>query len=137
MTPTPEGAPLSTTLSSRLAAQAASGTANSVVGEAPFDATVTAVTLAPDANITGATATKRTFTLLNRGQDGSGATSIAVLDLTTGVNPVSGDEMAFTLSGTPANLNINAGDILSVQETVASTGTANPGGRVSVDITRR
>lgn len=135
--PTPEGAPRVHQLRSRIPAQSAATTANQAIGEAPYDATVTGVTFAPDAAITGATATKRTLTLVNKGQDGTGTTVIATLDLVTGVNPAAFDEFAFTLSGTPANLLVNSDDVLSVQEAVTSTGTANPGGVVEVTFAAR
>lgn len=132
----PLSGPKTQVISQRIIAQAASGTADAVIGEAAAPGTVTTVTFTPDANITGATATKRTITLENRGQDGSGTTVVATLDLITGVNPVKHDEYAFTLSGTAANLNVVAGDILAVKEAVTSTGTANPGGRIEVTISR-
>lgn len=132
----PLSGPKTYKINSRIIAQAASGTADASIGEAEAAGTVTAVTFTPDANITGATATKRTITLENRGQDGSGTTVVATLDLVTGVNPVKHDEYAFTLSGTAANLNVAAGDVLVVKEAVTSTGTANPGGRIEVTISR-
>lgn len=132
----PASGPKTQTISARIIAQTAATTANATIGEAANPGTVTAVTFTPDAAITGATATKRTITLENRGQDGTGTTVIATLDLITGVNPAAFDEYAFTLSGTPANLNVAQGDILAVKEAVTSTGTANPGGRIEVSISR-
>lgn len=132
----PLSGPKTYKISSRIVSQIAAGTADASIGEAEAPGTVTAVTFAPDANITGATATKRTITLENRGQDGTGTTVVATLDLITGVNPVKHDEYAFTLSGTPANLAVAAGDVLVVKEAVTSTGTANPGGRIEVTISR-
>lgn len=134
----PSAAPKTSKLTSRIPAQtAATAVTGALIGEAPEDGTVSNVTFTPDAAITGATATKRTITLVNRGQDGTGNTVIATLDLITGVNPAAGDEYDFTLSGTPANLNVAAGDMLAVAEAVTSTGTANPGGLVQVEIARR
>lgn len=137
MTPSPLASPQQGTIDQRIASQVAAGTADVAVGEAPYDATVTSVTFTPDAAITGATATKRTITLENRGANGSGSTVIATLDLVTGVNPAKHDETAFTLSGTAANLLLTAGDVLALKEAVTSTGTANPGGRLQVTFARR
>lgn len=132
----PASSPKSITISSRVASQIAAGTADAAIGEAPFAGTVSAVTFTPDAAITGATATKRTLTLENRGQDGSGTTVIATLDLITGVNPPKHDETAFTLSVVANATNVAQGDILVLKEAVTSTGTANPGGRIEVTISR-
>lgn len=132
----PSSSPKTLKITSRIVSQVAAGTADAVIGEAEAPGTVTAVTLTPDAAITGATATKRTFTVENRGQDGSGTTVIATLDLVTGVNPAKHAEYAFTLHATPANLNVAAGDIIACKEAVTSTGTANPGGRVEVTVSR-
>ncbi len=128
--------PSQQTLRARIGSQIAAGTANATIGQAPFAGTVSGITFTPDAAITGATATKRTITLENRGQDGSGTTVIGTLDLITGVNPAAFDEFAFTLSGTPANLNVAADDVIAVKEAVTSTGTANPGGVIEVTFTR-
>jgi hypothetical protein len=136
--PNPQAAPSNAVLKARLGAQAAANAVpGTIIGEAPEDGTVTSVILTPDATITGATATKRTLTLVNRGQDGAGATVIATLDFTTGTNAPTGDDVAFTLSGVANATNVNAGDVLAVAEAVTSTGTANPGGLVTVTIARR
>jgi hypothetical protein len=138
MTPTgPEASPRQHRLQSRVAAAAAGATQNTVVGDAPEDTTVTAVSYEPDATITGAATNNRTFNLLNRGQDGTGATVVASLTFAAGTNIAAGDEGALTLSGTAANLNVNAGDVLSLQEVVAGTGLANPGGLCKVALNRR
>jgi hypothetical protein len=121
----------------RLIAQTAATTANAAITEAPYDATVTGVTFAPDAAITGASSTKRTITLENRGQDGTGTTVIGTLDLTTGTNPAAFDEFAFTLHATAANRLVAADDVIAVKEAVTSTGTANPGGLVKVTFAGR
>lgn len=134
--PNPQAAPSNSVLKTRLGAQAAANAvAGTVVGEAVEDGTVTSVVLTPDATITGATATKRTLTLVNRGQDGLGAVVVATLDFITGTNAPNGDDTAFAING--ANANVNAGDVLAVAEAVTSTGTANPGGLVTVTIARR
>ena len=131
----PDGgrAPLKTTLQTWIPGQTAATDSDQIVGRAPFNGTVTRVTLQPEAAVTGATATKRTFTLVNKGQAGAGTTAIAVLDLITGENLVAFDEKDFTLSG---NLVVADGDILAVVETHASTGTAHSGGQVTVEISR-
>lgn len=130
-------APRTATIEEDLEAAAANAASTTVVGKAPFDSTVTAVTFSAEADITGDNTDKRVLTLVNKGQDGNGATSVAVLDFATGTNASDFDERAFALSGTPANLNLTAGDVLAVVETYAGTGLANPGGRVAISIGNR
>lgn len=129
-------APLTVVQDAKLIALDAAGTADASVAEAPFDGTVTAVRFTPDAAITGATATKRTMTLENRGQAGAGTTVIATLDFITGVNATKHDEIDFTLSVVANATNVVTGDILVCKEAVTSTGTANPGGTIEVTFSR-
>lgn len=129
-------APLKRKLETNLPAVAAGTDQSTVVGEAPYAGTVTDVTFTPTANITGATSTKRTLTLINKGADGNGTTAVAVLDFVTGTDAADFDELAFTLSVVEGATTVAKGDILAVVETHASTGTANPGGKVQVEITR-
>jgi hypothetical protein len=126
----------STTLTASLGVTIAAATPSTIVGEVPHDGTVSSVTYTPVANITGATSTARTLTLTNKGLDGNGTTAVATLAYITGTDGVDFDEQAFTLSATPANLVVLEGQVLAVVETVASTGTVNPGGRVNVVIER-
>lgn len=137
MTPTPEAAPRRNTLDVDLPAAAAAVAQSTALGAAPVDATVTGARLTADALITGATATKRTFTVVNKGATGAGSTVVATLDLVTGVNAPAFDEVAFTLSVVTDATKVAAGDVLAVVETVAGAGTANPGGRVEVDLDGR
>jgi hypothetical protein len=95
------------------------------------------VSYIPEAAVTGAASpASRTFTLVNKGQDGSGSTVVATLALVGGVNLVAYDEKAITLSGTPANLVVAASDILAWTSTAVTSGTglADPGGLVEVEI---
>lgn len=133
-----EQTPLRRTTKTTVAASAAAGTAQShTVDIAPFDGTVTAVTFTPDATVTGAATNYRTFTLVNKGQAGAGSTTVASLAFSSGSVVATGfDETAITLSGTPANLTVAAGDVLAWVETVAGTGLSSPGGVVSVVIDR-
>jgi hypothetical protein len=132
----PDSAPLVRKLTTTLPALTAGTAGDQTLGEAPYAGTVSDVSFTPEAAITGDNTNKRTFTLVNKGQAGSGSTVIATLDFVTGVNGVAFDEKQFTLSGTAANLVVASGDILAVVEAVAGTGLANPGGLVQVEITR-
>jgi hypothetical protein len=105
---------------------------------APFAGVVQAVRLLPLAAVTGAASpASRTYTLVNRGQNGAGSTAIATLALTSGVNLVAFDERALTLSGTAANLNVAEGDVLELRSAaVGGTGLVDGGGTAVVEIAR-
>lgn len=128
-------APYKQKIVSWIPAQTAATDSDQAVARAPFKGVVSEVSLVPEAAVTGATATKRTFTLINKGQSGAGTTAVAVLDLITGVNLAAFDEKAFTVNADPAN-KVEDGDVLVLAETHASTGTAHSGGEVSVTFTR-
>lgn len=125
------------TLEATIPAAGAAVDQDTIIGEAPFDGTVTAASILPEAAVTGATATARTFTLVNKGQAGAGSTTIATLTLITSNNMVAFDEKDMVLSATAADLNVAKGDVLALVETHASTGTAHSGGICKVEIVPR
>lgn len=123
------------TLDLDLAATAAGADLARVIGEAPFPGRVVAVKYIPATTLTGANADSRTVSSVNKGQDGSGTTVVASLAFVAGVNAPAADEKLITLSVTPANLVVAKGDVLQVLSThVGSTGLADPGGKVLIDI---
>jgi hypothetical protein len=101
---------------------------STVVWVAPRDCTVTAVSYTTVTAITGANTNTRSVSLVNKGQSGAGSTVVATLQFDSGVNTVAGDEKVITLSGTPANLVVTAGDVLQWHSTAVGTGIADPGG---------
>ena len=107
-----------------------------IIGEAQFAGTVTEVTFIPDAAFTGANTNTRRLALINRGQAGAGSTVVAELQLNAGVNMVAGDETTITLSATPANLVLAAGDVLAWFSDAVGTGLADAGGLVQVSVSR-
>lgn len=110
---------------------------DTVIAQAPFDCTVTAVQYVPESAITGADTNSRTVSLVNKGQAGSGTTTVASLALTNGVNASANDDKTITLSGTAANLDLAAGDTLQWRSIHVGTGIADPGGLVRITVTRR
>ena len=126
-------APLVSILTGWIPAQIAGAAADEAIGRAPYNGQIVGCSIIPEAAVTGATATKRTFTLVNKGQAGVGTTVLATLDLITTVDLVAFDEKDFTLSASPV---VNEGDVLAVVEVVAGAGTAHSGGQVSVKIAR-
>lgn len=118
-------------------AVAAGADADKVIGAAPFAGTVTAVTYTPNAQLTGANTDSRTLSVINKGTDGNGTTSVASKAFVSGVDANDFDETALTLSGTPANLVVAADQILSFNSLhIGLTGLADPGGKVRVTISR-
>lgn len=133
----PDSAPLVRKLEAATEALGATANGDTIVGEAPFAGTVTGVSYTPEANITGAASpASRTFSLINKGQDGNGTTVVATLAMVGGVNALDFDELALTL-GVAANLIVAAGDVLAFNSlAVGGTGLADPGGKVEVTISR-
>lgn len=130
-------APLVVTLRQDADPVGAAADGTSVIGEAPVDGTVTRVAFIASSALTGANTESRTLTVKNKGQDGSGTTTVASKAFTSGVNAAASDATTVTLSGTPANLVVAQGDVLQLESThVGSTGLADPGGEVVVEITR-
>lgn len=104
---------------------------------APFAGTVSAVQYVPDTVLTGANTDSRTLVLVNKGQAGSGTTVVATKAFVSGVNAPADRVTAITLTATAADLAVAAGDVLAFQSThVGSTGLADPGGLVHIEITR-
>jgi len=130
-------APLDRVLEVDTDAVGAAADADKVIGVAPFAGTVTSVTYTPNAQLTGANTESRTLSVINKGTDGNGTTSVASKAFTSGVNANDFDETALTLSVTPANLVVAENQILSFNSLhVGTTGLADPGGKVRVTISR-
>jgi hypothetical protein len=98
-------------------------------------ATVTAVRYIADATLTGAATNTRAITI-NRRTAGGSATVLATLQFNNAINATAYASTTITLSGTPANLDVPAGDIITFASTHIGTGLADPGGTIEVDLTR-
>lgn len=133
----PDAAPVVKTHSGRGVAYAIAVDGTEEVAQAPFDATITAVTYTPDVTITGANTNSRTVSLINKGQAGSGSTVVATLAFVSGVNASAGTPKTIVLSATPANLLVAAGDVLEFDSTHVGSGIVDPGGLVQVQFTSR
>lgn len=121
----------------RVPAVTIAATTTTTVGEVDTAGRVTGVSYTPDAAITGAASpNSRTFTLVNKGQAGSGTTTVATLAMVGGVNGVAYDEKAITLTATVADRAVAAGDILAWVSTAVTGagGLVDPGGLVQVEI---
>jgi hypothetical protein len=94
--------------------------------------TITAVEYFPDATITGAATNNRTLSVENK----TAGVQPAVLNFANAVNATQFASKVIPLSGTPANLVVNAGDVLTFKSLHIGTGIADPGGLVRVKITK-
>lgn len=132
----PDQAPLVATLKENMDPVAAGAEGYAMMGEAPFDGTVTRVVYIPHTVITGAATNNRTHTLFNRKLDGTGVVSVATLNYGNGTNGAARDAVTIPLSGTAANKVVAQGDVLQFESLHVGTGIADPGGEIVVEITR-
>lgn len=109
---------------------------DSVIAQAQLTGVVTAVEYVPEAAITGAATNNRTVSLVNKGQAGTGTTTIATLTFGSGTNATANNEVALTLSSTAADLVVTAGDTLLWRSVANGTGIADPGGIARVTVSR-
>lgn len=133
----PNASPLLRNLNVVAPAVAANADKSTIVGESLEDGVVSGVSYTPVADVTGANTETRTISLVNKGGDGNGTTVVATLALASGVNLSDFDEKALTLSATPANLIVAESDVLAFASIHSgTTGLADPGGSVKVEIGR-
>lgn len=92
----------------------------------PFKGHITAVQMVPSANVTANGSNFRTLTVRNKGTNGlSGTTAVASRSWATTNSVLSTPEL-FTLNGTAANLEVQAGDVLDLQQGHTGTGLIIP-----------
>lgn len=133
----PDSAPLTRKYKSQVPAAIAAADAETDVCIVEFAGVVSSVKYVAATVLTGANTESRTGVLVNKGQSGAGSTAVATKAFVSGVNAAADDDTTITLSGTAANLVVAAGDVLVWQSNhVGSTGLADPGGMVEVEITR-
>ena len=131
--------PLSRTYTQVIPGTAANADFVATICVAEFAGTLTAAAYVADTAITGADTDSRTINILNQGTDGAtgSAVNMAAKAFANTVNAAQYDETALTLSVTPANLVVADGDVIVVQSLhVGTTGLADPGGTVTITITR-
>jgi len=109
---------------------------NTVLFVAPFAGTVTSVSYAPTADITGAATNNRKVSVVNAADDGDGTTEVAEEQFVSGVNASQYAALALTLASDADDLEFAAGDVLVWKSTHIGTGIADPGGTVTVTISR-
>lgn len=110
------------------AAYTATGDTTNAGPVIPFKGTLKAVRFTPSAAITANGINFTTLTVQNKGTNGlSGTTAMASRVWSAGNSLLSTPEN-FTLSGTPANLEVQEGDVLQIVQTHTGTGLAIPAG---------
>lgn len=128
--------PLVQVLEQRIPPSATAATTPATLGLAKVTGTITSVEYFTDAAITGANTNTRRIDIINKAQNGAGAVVPASKQFNSGVNAVAFDNTDITLSGTPANLDVNEGDVLSCNSVAVGTGLADPGGLLRIKISR-
>lgn len=103
---------------------------------APFDGSVFSVQYITPTAITGANTNTRKTEVVNKGAAGSGSTVAATLQYDSGVNTVAYVPKTIPLSGTAANRDFVAGDVLAWNSTHILTGIADPGGTLVLKVSR-
>ena len=131
------GLQLTRTIRAKVPAVATGTTAEVAIGRNDLGgvATVTAVRWITDATLTGANTNTRSITVSRRTAGGT-ATVIATLQFNSGTNATAYASTPITLSGTAANLDVPANDIITMTSTAVGTGLADPGGTIEVDLQR-
>lgn len=125
------------TITMDVAGQGTAGTPDEfVIGPVPFRAVVTSVRFTPKATITGAATNNFSLSCRNRGVAGTGTALVtAAKTYASGVNAPA--FIADALTVTPANANVNAGDVLTIERLVNGSGLAMPAGAVTVTLQAR
>lgn len=111
---------------------ATAATAETMVGIAAYRSSVVGVYYVPGAAMSGAATQNRQLDVVNKGSAGAGTAVAATITFTAGVDGTAGDGKALTVSSTAANVNLAAGDVVSVQALVNGTGLPLPAGGVIV-----
>lgn len=114
----------------------AASTGVQVVARAPFACTVQAITFTPDAAVVADATNNATLQVTNR-TTGGGSTAVASGTTTTGNGMTAFTPWTPSLSGTAANLNLAAGDVISIDKTVGGTGVLIPAGLVEITVRAR
>lgn len=118
-----------------VAAVAAASDLTSPIGAVPKSGTIVGVRYTPTSILTGAATDSRTDSVYNRGAAGSGTTVAATKAFLSGVNIAANTAGEIVKSATAASLKVIAGDVLDWESLhIGSTGLADPGGVVEVEI---
>lgn len=114
---------------------AATATRDDPVLIVPFNGTVTAVTIVPQATYTGAATDNKTLSLINKGLTGGDTRVVATQAFgTTTVVATAFDEFSLPVSGTAANVAVLAGEVLALSQIKVGNGLTVPDVLVKISI---
>lgn len=115
-----------------LAAAATAVTAETIIGMAPFKASVVGAYYIPAAAMAGAASNNRSISIVNRGATDAGATALATITYTGSINGTALVAQAMTLG---ADVSLALNDVVTAQALVNGTGLPLPaGGRVRITL---
>lgn len=103
----------------------------------PFNGTVVGVTFTPSAAVTANATNFRTNTIRNKGTNGLAGTTAVASRSWAATNSVLSTPEPFTLSGTPANLEVKAGDVLDLNQLHTNAGLIIPAGAFTIYVRPR
>lgn len=98
----------------------------------PIKGTVVKIVYIPSTAITANATNFRTLTVRNKGTNGLAGTTAVASRSWAATNSVLSTPEPFTLSGTPANLAVQAGDVLDLNQTVGGAGLVIPAGSFTI-----
>lgn len=124
--------PKKRTLHLTVAAVALGADLTTVLFCAPFDGIITGVRYVPKGAAAGHATNNRTFSIVNKLGDASGAAVPATLVQLAGVDLAAYIPKAFTLASSNTRA-VSAGDVLILTSVHGGTGVADPGGTIEVD----
>jgi hypothetical protein len=114
----------------------AEATRDDVVARAPFAGTVAAVTVVPDAAITGVDTNSKTLSVINKGSTGAGTTVAATKAFVSGVNAPAFDETSLTVTTDTTSKTVAEGDVLALSQIKVGSGLASARMLVRISLTR-
>lgn len=125
------------TVTLQVAAMASAATDNEQLGfVVPFSAKITGVKWVPSAGVTANGTNYSTLSVRNRGAAGAG-TALPASRSYAATNSTALVPEDCTLSGTASDLNVSAGDVLTVQMIHTASGVVIPSGTVRISYQAR
>lgn len=103
----------------------------------PFNGRISRVVFVPSASVTANGSNFRTITMRNKGTNGLSGTTAVASRAWSSVNSVASTPELYTLSGTPANLEVKAGDVLDLNQAATGTGLIIPAGAFTIYVVPR
>lgn len=103
----------------------------------PFKGTITRVVFTPSASVTANGTNFRTNTVRNKGTNGLSGTTAVASRSWAATNSTASTPEQFTLNATPANLEVQAGDVLDLNQLHTAAGLIIPAGAFTIYVRPR